>query len=79
MKLTILMPCLNEARTLGACIKQAQSFLNNNNIDGEILIADNSSTEGSQNIARELVARVIDIPIKGYGDYIVWENSLREI
>ena len=79
MELTILTPCLNEARTLGACIEQAQSFLNNNNIDGEILIADNSSTEGSQNIARELVARVIDIPIKGYGDYIVWENSLREI
>lgn len=71
MELTILMPCLNEARTLGACIKQAQSFLNNNNVDGEILIADNGSTDGSQNIARELGARVVDIPIKGYGAALI--------
>ena len=57
MELTILMPCLNEARTLKICIDKAKKFLSENNVEGEILIADNGSTDGSQDIARAAGAR----------------------
>ncbi len=50
-ELTILMPCLNESETLGICIQKAKKFLDENHIEGEILIADNGSTDGSQEIA----------------------------
>ena len=71
MELTILMPCLNEANTIGICINKAKYFLEENNIDGEILIADNGSTDGSQKIARDLGAIVIDVPVKGYGSALI--------
>lgn len=71
MELTILMPCLNEANTIGICINKAKHFLEENNIDGEILIADNGSTDGSQKIARDLGAIVIDVPVKGYGSALI--------
>lgn len=71
MELTILMPCLNEALTLGICINKAKAFLNKYNIDGEILIADNGSTDGSQQIATELGARVINVSTKGYGAALI--------
>jgi glycosyltransferase involved in cell wall biosynthesis len=61
------MPCLNEAETLESCIKKAQSFLDKSGICGEIVIGDNGSRDGSQDIARRLGARVIDVPIRGYG------------
>ena len=67
MKLTILMPCLNEAETIGRCIKKANAWLNQTKTIGEIIIADNGSIDGSQNIARRNGARVIDVPIRGYG------------
>lgn len=70
-ELTILMPCLNEAETLATCIKKAQRFLLENDISGEVLIADNGSTDGSQDIARSHGARVVDIPIKGYGAALI--------
>lgn len=66
-ELTILMPCLNEAETLAACIGKAKAFLERTAIAGEILVADNGSTDGSQRIARELGARVVDVPTRGYG------------
>jgi glycosyltransferase involved in cell wall biosynthesis len=66
-ELTILMPCLNEAETLGRCIEKAQGYLERSGVDGEILIADNGSTDGSQQIARALGASVVDVPVKGYG------------
>lgn len=66
-ELTILMPCLDEAETLEACIVKARGFLDRTGIDGEILISDNGSTDGSQDIARRLGARVVDAPRKGYG------------
>ena len=59
IELTILMPCLNEAETIETCIKKAHSFLNRSKVSGEILIADNGSTDGSQEIALRLNARVI--------------------
>ncbi|MEO0916175.1 MAG: glycosyltransferase family 2 protein [Pseudomonadota bacterium] len=66
-ELTILMPCLNEAETLETCIVKANDYLKRSGVDGEVLIADNGSTDGSQDIAKGLGARVIDVPVKGYG------------
>jgi glycosyltransferase involved in cell wall biosynthesis len=65
--LTILMPCLNEAETLGVCIGRAKKLLVDNKVDGEILVSDNGSTDGSQEIARTLGARVVECPLPGYG------------
>ena len=66
-ELTILMPCLNEAETLAVCIQKARGFLDRAGIDGEVLIADNGSTDGSQAIAAEHGARVVGIRSRGYG------------
>ena len=67
LELTILMPCLNEAETLAACIGKATSFLARAGVAGEVVIADNGSTDGSQAIATAEGARVVEIPEKGYG------------
>lgn len=69
--LSILMPCLNEAETLETCIKKAKQFLSQYQIEGEVLIADNGSTDGSQALARNAGARVVDIPVKGYGSALM--------
>ncbi|MCC6920456.1 MAG: glycosyltransferase family 2 protein [Alphaproteobacteria bacterium] len=61
------MPCLDEAETLGDCIDEAQAFLIRSGITGEVLIADNGSTDGSQAIARVRHARVVDVSRRGYG------------
>lgn len=66
-ELTILMPCLNEARTLGVCVAKARAFLDQSGVHGEILVADNGSTDGSQALAIELGARVVQVPERGYG------------
>jgi glycosyltransferase involved in cell wall biosynthesis len=67
VKLTILMPCLNEAETLARCIEKANSWISNSGIEAEVLVADNGSTDGSQEIAKSLGARVVDVAQKGYG------------
>jgi glycosyltransferase involved in cell wall biosynthesis len=66
-ELTILMPCLNEARTLTGCIAKAQRFLEQYGISGEVLVADNGSTDGSIQLGTGLNARVIAVPVRGYG------------
>ena len=66
-ELTILMPCLNEARTLPSCIRKAQRFLSEHNVSGEVLIADNGSTDGSIELAESLGARVVRVRQRGYG------------
>jgi glycosyltransferase involved in cell wall biosynthesis len=66
-ELTILMPCLNEARTLTGCIAKAQRFLEQYGISGEVLVADNGSTDGSIELATGLNARVVAVPVRGYG------------
>ncbi len=71
LELTILMPCLNEVRTLSACIERAMCFLARSGVAGEILIADNGSTDGSQAVARQHGARVIAVPEKGYGSALI--------
>ena len=67
LELTILMPCLNEARTVATCIRKAQAFLQQHRIHGEVLVADNGSTDGSQALARGCGARVVDVAERGYG------------
>lgn len=67
VELTILMPCLNEAETLEVCITKAKNYLEKAGISGEVLIADNGSTDGSQQISTGLGARVVPVPEKGYG------------
>lgn len=67
-EVSVVMPCLNEAETLAICIEKAQKYFKENNIDGEVVIADNGSSDGSQEIAKAKGARVIDVPQKGYGN-----------
>jgi len=67
IELTILMPCLNEAETIGTCIAKAASFLARAGVRGEVLIADNGSTDGSQALARARGARVVPVGTRGYG------------
>ena len=71
VELTILMPCLNEAETLAICISKATAYLERAGINGEVLIADNGSNDGSQEIARSLGARVLDVPSRGYGNALI--------
>jgi glycosyltransferase involved in cell wall biosynthesis len=66
--LTILMPCLDEARTLPSCIRKAQAFLACAGLEGEILVADNGSSDDSREIAQLLGARVIAVAARGYGN-----------
>jgi glycosyltransferase involved in cell wall biosynthesis len=67
LELSVVMPCLNEAETLGACIRKATQALDESGIAGEIIVADNGSTDGSQQIAESLGARVVPVPARGYG------------
>ncbi len=67
MELTILMPCLNEAETLGRCIEKARAFLERAGVDGEVLVADNGSSDGSPAIAAARGARVVPVAERGYG------------
>ncbi len=67
VELTILMPCLNESETLETCIRKAMGFLASHQIAGEVVVGDNGSTDGSQDIARRCGARVVDVKLRGYG------------
>src|SRR6266496_163120 len=70
-EVSIVMPCLNESDTLALCIEKAQRALCEHKITGEIIVADNGSTDGSQAIARRLGARVIHVAAKGYGNALM--------
>jgi glycosyltransferase involved in cell wall biosynthesis len=65
------MPCLNEAETLAICIEKAQRFIRENQLSGEVVIADNGSTDGSQKIAADLGARVVPVAARGYGAALI--------
>jgi glycosyltransferase involved in cell wall biosynthesis len=67
LELTVVMPCLNEAATIGTCIRKAMDSIERLGIAGEVVIADNGSTDGSQQIAEELGARVVPVERRGYG------------
>ena len=65
--LVILLPCLNESETLAICIKKAQSSIQKSGLSGVVLVSDNGSTDGSQEIAKSLGAKLILVQEKGYG------------
>lgn len=67
-EVSIVMPCLNEARTVGACVRKALAYLEAHNVQGEVIVADNGSTDGSREIASGLGARVVRVAAKGYGN-----------
>jgi len=67
MDVSLVMPCLNEERTVGICVRKAQAALAALGVAGEVIVADNGSTDRSVEIARELGARVVSQPVKGYG------------
>ena len=67
MELTILMPCLNESETVGICVDKAFAFLRRAGVDGEVLIADNGSSDGSTAVAESRGARVVPVRERGYG------------
>ena len=71
VELTILMPCLNEAETLARCIEKAKAGIQKSGVRGEILIADNGSTDGSPAIAEKSGARVVPVAEKGYGSALI--------
>lgn len=70
-ELTILMPCLNEEKTIKTCIDKAQKFIKEYKVDGEVLIADNGSTDNSINIIKSTNARLVSINEKGYGAALI--------
>ena len=67
VEVSILMPCLNEAETIDICVRKAKGFLEGRGIRGEVIVADNGSTDGSQALATNAGARVVHIPSRGYG------------
>ena len=67
LELSIVMPCLNEAETVGACVATALDFLQRHSIAGEVIVADNGSTDASRAIAAREGARIVDAPLRGYG------------
>jgi Glycosyl transferase family 2 len=71
VELTVLMPCLNEAETVATCVSKARWFLAEYHIDGEVLVADNGSTDGSQGLARDAGASVVSVPDTGYGNAVL--------
>jgi len=71
IELSIVMPCLDEAETIGRCIAKARAFLTSHAVAGEIVVADNGSTDGSQAIARAHGARIVEVAERGYGSALL--------
>jgi glycosyltransferase involved in cell wall biosynthesis len=70
-ELSVVIPCLNEAETIEIVIREARAALDASGIEGEIVVGDNGSTDGSQDLARKLGARVADVPSRGYGSALM--------
>lgn len=67
LELTVVLPCLNEADTLGTCLAKVDAVFREHRIDGEVVVADNGSTDGSLEIAERMGARIVPVGEKGYG------------
>jgi glycosyltransferase involved in cell wall biosynthesis len=72
IEITIVMPCLNEAETLGKCIEKARLGIERSGVRGEILVTDNGSKDDSVRIAEQLGARVVHVKEKGYGNALAF-------
>ena len=70
IELSVIIPCLNEADTLETCIKKTQKAIRDNGIRGEVIVADNGSTDGSLKIAKGLGVSIIIVKEKGYGSVL---------
>ena len=70
-EVSVVMPCLNEAETLAICIRKATLALRESGIDGEVIVADNGSTDGSQTIALQEGARLVQVKARGYGSALM--------
>ena len=70
-EVSVVMPCLNEAETLATCIAKAQDAFRRHGVAGEVIVADNGSTDGSQEIAQEMGARLVRVESKGYGNALM--------
>jgi len=71
VELTVVLPCLNEAETLETCIRKARGAMQELGLRGEVVVADNGSADGSQEIARRAGARVVEVPVRGYGSALL--------
>jgi glycosyltransferase involved in cell wall biosynthesis len=71
LELSIVRPCLNEAETIAVCVKKGRAFLAEHGLAGEVIVADNGSTDGSQQIANALGARIVHVPARGYGAALI--------
>src|SRR6185295_2864680 len=67
LELTVVIPCLNEARTVGTCVEKAAKWMAANHVSGEVIVADNGSADGSQELAVSKGARVVPVAARGYG------------
>src|SRR3981081_109064 len=71
LELSIVMPCLNEAATVADCVTQSREALPRHGISGEVVVADNGSTDGSRELAAAAGARVVPVPLRGYGSALL--------
>ena len=77
VELSVVMPCLNEAETVATCVRKALGFFAEHGVDGEVIIADNGSTDGSPATRRGAGARVVPVPRKGYGSALIGRHPRR--
>lgn len=71
VEISVVMPCLNESLTVGKCVRSAVEALHSAGIAGEVIVADNGSTDGSQQLAEAAGARVVPVAAKGYGNALI--------
>src|SRR5262245_5595210 len=72
LELSVVIPSLNEALTIGECIRRAIDAMAEHGIRGEVVVSDNGSTDGSINVSRAAGARVVSCPVRGYGAALQW-------
>src|SRR5271163_908619 len=71
VELSVVIPCLNEAQTLAGCVQKAQRAIRDNHIAGEVVVADNGSSDESVEIAERMGARVVRVAARGYGNALM--------